>query len=571
MVRAIEHRGPDQSGVLDCGSAVLGACRLRIVDLGPRSDQPFVLDDGDWTLVYNGEVFNYRELRRELEEKEGTLFETAGDTEVVARAWQHWGPGCVERFIGQWALAVWDGSELWLSRDRMGEKPLYYAESGTRFLFCSEIKGLLEHVAIRPNRVALEGDVLSFEATRPPDTWFEGIHEVIPGTNVRLAGGSCTGHRYWSLPEPDPALATADPDTLAEELRSLLIDAVRCRLVADVPVGIALSGGVDSAAIACIAAEECGQRLDAFSCRFPLGVAFDEHRYAEITARRACRLHTTVSPTVDDFREQLGGIIRALDQPVATASPIGDFAVARAARDAGVKVLLSGQGSDEAFGGYTRHLLLAIHQWLQELDELANYHGLARQVWPALGDDPATVYTRFLHRAGDFDRATEEVRRLFGPHEPIAGACRTDLALVLPSLIAMNDRSCASVGIENRNPFLDHRIAEFGARLPDRFRVVRSGSRWWTKSLLRRAVAGIIPPEIADRRDKKGLVVPFGPWLGDEGPLESWGTAVAGRGSRFAQRWNLPPRETGTDSRGAFSRARYMGVCFGLWAREFFD
>lgn len=548
MVETIGHRGPDQVGSWGNGRISLGACRLRVLDL-QAGDQPLRINGT--AIVYNGEVFNFHRIRRELEEEFGIEFETRTDTEVVLRAYEAWGPRCVERFVGQWAFAIWDGEKLFLSRDRMGEKPLYYAWDEGRFVFASEIKAVVREIRTEP---VISDLWRAFETPGPGRTMFADIRELEAGCNmtvVPVQGAEI--ERYWTVPEVRETNRT--DDDLAEELRFLVRQAVLDRLVADVPVGIALSGGIDSAAVACIAKPEY-----AFTCRFDLGPDYDEHAWSEKTAQAAGCRQVVVSPTADDMRERLEDIVWHLDQPVATASPIGDFAICREAADRGVKVLLGGQGSDEAFGGYTRHLVLHLDQMLAGCPELASYHGLCRKVWGerALGSSPAAVYERLIRR-GKGSVGTSTIQEAFDGRTPLAGACRADLALTLPALIRMNDRSSAAAGIENRSPFLDHRLIEFGARLPDRFKIREMRTKW----LLRKALRGIVPDVVLDRRDKKGLVVPFVPWL--SGPLREWAaelcTALWSRGLGFDVR---------TEDATGFDRSVYMAVTVELWLRRMF-
>jgi asparagine synthase (glutamine-hydrolysing) len=555
MLSAIAHRGPDACGTHESTDphATLGACRLRILDLSPAADQPIV--DGDLAIAYNGEVFNAPELRVVL--GGASSFKTTCDTEVVLRAWRQWGPDCQKHMIGQWAFAILNSrtKTLYLARDRMGEKPLYWTRQGDRVLFASEIKALLAVTKAAPR---IPDIWWTLEKCQDGDTLVDGINELPAGCWMSVDAAGVHGpFRYWEPPPQEETLRTEND--LAEELRALLTDAVRLRLRADVPVGIALSGGVDSAAIAALT----GQKgLRAYTCRFQLGAGYDESEYASITAAHNGLIQTVIEPTAEDMHERLPSIIAQLDQPVATASPIGAFAIARAASHDGVKVLLGGQGSDEVFGGYTRNILFAAEREVVNAPTFRNYGGLINSLWgDGAAGDPAARYLRLLaRRAGPgVEPALAAMHDAFAGRDDINGACMADFRWVLPPLIRMDDRASAAVGVENRSPFLDHRLVEFGMRLPGRFKIRGNVG----KVLLRRALRGLVHDAILDRADKKGLVVPFVPWL--TGPLHSWTdellTSLHARGIR-------PPEPLLT--RGAFDRSMYMLLTLELWFRRFF-
>jgi len=555
MLRAIAHRGPDACGLREFTTpqAVLGACRLRILDLSPAADQPFT--DGDLTLAYNGEVFNAPELQTELG---STEFRTTCDTEVVLRAWRAWGPNCLTRMNGQWAFAILDthAERLFLARDRMGEKPLYWKQDGDRVLFASEIKAIL---AVTPCNPCIPDLWWTLEKCPEGETLVEGVHELPAGCWMSVDAAGVHGpFRYWDLPAQEET--NRSEDDLAEELRALLTDAVRIRMRSDVPVGIALSGGVDSAAIAALT----GQRgLRAYTCRFPLGPGYDEYDYARTTAEHSSLLQTVVSPTAADLHEQLPSIIAHLDQPVATASPIGAFAVARAAAQDGIKVLLGGQGSDETFGGYTRHLLFAAERAVVRSPAFASYGGLIDTLWgEGAAGDPAARYLRLLARRGGagLEPALAAMRTAFAGRDDVSGACVADFYWVLQPLIRMDDRAAAAASVENRSPFLDHRVVEFGMRLPGRFKIQGSVG----KVLLRRALRGLVHDAILDRADKKGLVVPFGPWLA--GPLRPWAEGLVASLADRGVRW--PESLSG---RGSFDRGLYTLATLELWFKRFFS
>ncbi|MBZ0253586.1 MAG: asparagine synthase (glutamine-hydrolyzing), partial [Candidatus Methylomirabilis sp.] len=354
MAAVIGHRGPDEEGFHAGGPVALASKRLSVIDVeGGR--QPISNAAGTAWIVYNGEVFNFQELRKELSAK--YAFRTATDTEVVLHAYEEWGEDCLSRLNGQFAFAIWDGRRLFLARDRLGEKPLYYAVHDGTFLFASEIKSLLARVPARPR---IPADFAVFETCLGADTMFEGIYSLPPAHCMTYDGESVRARRWWDLEFAEPE--GRSEDDYVEELRWLLEDSVRLRLISDVPLGLFLSGGLDSAVIAALAKPEV-----VFSCRFPLGEAYDEFHWAERIARHIGARQHVVTPTAEDFRSRIENIIWHLDQPIATASSIAEFMLAERAAEH-VKVVLGGQGSDEIFGGYVRYLLMSAERDLGEAE-----------------------------------------------------------------------------------------------------------------------------------------------------------------------------------------------------------
>ncbi len=549
MLENLVHRGPDEEGAFKDDRIHLGIRRLRVIDLETGS-QPIFNEDGSVVVVYNGEIFNFSALRAELQ-KHGHVFKTKTDTEVLVHGYEQWGMEVVDRLNGQFAFALWDGSRLLIARDRMGEKPLYYAMRDGRLIFASEIKAVLAQFSSAP---VIDESFWVYDAPVMGRTLFDGIHELPAAHLMTYDGRDLQIRRYWDIPN-GPVNEKSESE-LVDELRELLIDAVNIRMVADVPVGMFLSGGIDSAAIACIAKPEV-----AFSCHFPLGEKFDELKYAELAAKKIGARHVVVRPTHDNMRANLMRVIRCLDQPIATASTISEFMLAEAAQKSGIKVILGGQGADEIFAGYVRYLLMSIEDEIGRSPELKNYHSLARHFWtPTMFENPAARYFRLIYRATPVDERpyVKTVEELFSRHRELVdkmGYC--DSRISLPSLLTMNDRACASYGLENRCPFLDHRIVEFAFRLPGGMKIQNRT----TKSILRKALRGIVPDAILDRNDKKGLVVPFRRWL--TGPLAPWADNLE---SQLASRLQIPKGS----GRGEFDRAFYTRVCLELWFQNYF-
>ncbi len=548
MARRLAHRGPDDEGLYRSGPVQLVVRRLAVIDL-ETGHQPLSNARGNLWIAFNGELFNYIELRCELE-KRGHRFLTRSDTEVVVTAYEEWGAACLQRFIGMFAFAIWDGGTLFLARDRLGEKPLFYARHRGSFLFASEIKALLVEVPAEPN---LDERFPVLEAALEPETLFKGIYSLEPGHWLTYNGRELEVRAYWSLPE-----GPEDPrpqDELVEELRALVQDAVRLRLRSDVPVGLFLSGGLDSAMLGALAHPH-----EVFTCRLPYGPAFDEYEYARSVAAALGADLTTVTVTPRDFQQELPRIIWHLDQPIATASSAAEFALARAARDH-VKVVLGGQGADEIFGGYVRYVLLTEERRLAEAELLHDYHPLARLLWGAgVFAEPAERYFQLLRRGSGSAAVLQLVRQIFARRGALVDRMgAVDLALTFPSLILMNDRAAAAYGLENRSPYLDHRVVEFAFRLPPHAKI----NGLTTKAILRQAARGLVPNQIVDRQDKKGLGLPVRRWLAGE--LKSWADDLAGSLARRGI--EITP---GHD-REEFDRTLFTRVGLELWFRTFID
>ena len=543
------HRGPDASGTTTIGPVSLGNRRLRVIDL-KSGHQPMTNENATIILVFNGMIFNYRELRNEL--KKTHLFKSQSDTEVIVHAYEEWGEKCLERFIGMYAFALWDGKELFLARDRMGEKPLYYTTQSRgriRFAFASEIKSLLTMVDAVPD---LEEDFWSFETSVGDRTLFKGINTLPPGCFLRFDGKKTRIKRYWEVPSCDGPYK--NDDYYVEKLRWLLHDAVKLRLRSDVPVGVFLSGGLDSSIIACLAKPDT-----VFSCRYPYGPLFDEFEHAQTVARHVGAKHLVIQPTPADFRRDFPRIIWHLDQPIATASPIGEFSLARLASEH-VKVVLGGQGADECFGGYVRNLLMTIEEGLGSHEALRHYLPLARFFWnPGMFQDYAHRYFQLIRR-GSHESGLDLVRAAFSKHSHLVDQMgRADIELSLPSLITMNDRAAAAWGLENRTPFLDHRIVEFAFQLPPELKI----HEMQQKVILRKVARGLVPDSIIDRKDKKGLIVPIRPWMKKD--LRPWANSLIKSllGSSFSK---LIPE--GDNLRGEFDGREYTLMSLHLRNRN---
>ena len=546
MLGLLKHRGPDDSGIRVEGDVGLGMTRLAIIDL-VTGRQPMSDAGGRYWIVFNGEIYNFRQLRAELMTA-GRRFRTWSDTEVILHAYAVHGEACVERLAGMFAFAIWDDAErrLFLARDRLGKKPLYYWHRDRLFLFASEPKALLCHPAVaRSVDWSALHHYLAFGYTPVTRSIFDSIRKLPPAHTATVVEGRLTQRRYWQPPAGAPSPGTrAGREESAAAVRAGLREAVRLRLESDVPLGVFLSGGIDSSAVVASMREVTSGRIATFSVGFGRAApTYDELPYARLVARRFATDHheEILEP---DVRAILPDIVRAFDEPFGDSSAIPTFVVAQAtARH--VKVALSGIGGDETFGGYPRYLGLrvaALHdklpRWLRHasrslagrLPDSAssrNWADWARRFTAEPDATPGDRYIGWTRFFGDAQLATlatpalaahlgpavdEHQQSAFAsgrPGDPVDGAFRVDLAAYLPDdLLAMADRMSMAHSLEVRAPFCDHRIIEESLRLSSSAKM--PGGR--LKGLLKAAFAGVLPREVLAHR-KHGFMIPLGDWL----------------------------------------------------------
>lgn len=544
MCRVITHRGPDDQGTLVNDRVALGMRRLSIIDLA-GGHQPMSGCDPDKTIVFNGEIYNFQELQTELE-KRGHRFRTHSDTEVIVHAYEEYGADCVEHLRGMFAFAIWNEKtrELFIARDRVGKKPLYYTTTSTgTLIFGSELKSLSEFpgFAREINLEALDA-YLTFGYVPDPVTIFQGVHKLAPGHCLSFKDGEVSLRQYWDFPYTEPQLEPASSeDDCIKELRALLDESVRTRLIADVPLGAFLSGGIDSSAVVGLMAQHMNQPVKTFSIGFHED-SYNELKYARIAARKFGTDHheLIVTPEVCDIVEEL---IWHFDEPFADSSAIPTYMVSKLAREH-VKVVLSGDGGDELFGGYTRYATHRRRRGFTRLPRLVR-----EKVMQPLGASlPHGAWGRnYVHRVAlpPIDRYIEDVsiftrlnkpllytadlRRQLGNSESgkqfrdYAAGSRVDGSLdpllyldsktYLPGdILTKVDRMTMAVGLEARVPLLDHKLIEFVCtRIPSHMKL--KGLE--TKHILKRTVRDFVPPEILTR-PKQGFGVPIDQWLNDK-------------------------------------------------------
>jgi len=523
MAAEMAHRGPDGQGVWHDETAGLAFRRLAIIDLDQRSDQPLHL--GPLHLVFNGEIYNYRELRDELR-RLGHSFVTEGDGEVLLHAWSQWGEGALRKLNGMFAFAVWDDQRQTLTAacDPFGEKPLFWALEEGRLLFASDIRAILRvDPALRAPRESALGPYLARGLMPPIEESFFARIKRLPGSHLlRWVDGQVETERWWH-PQPEPGLRRYE-DAVAE-LRELLLDSIRLRLRSDVPVGTSLSGGVDSSAVVALSAELSGDaRRHAFTARFS-GFERDEWAYASAVAKSAGVIeHHAVEPRPEELLDDLTALVESHEEPVGSSSVYAQYRVMQAAHEAGVTVLLDGQGADELFGGYQGSGGWALRSQgpLCELRALAQGGEDRRSVLLSLGAERLPRALAVRHRLRYCSPyATDDVSQAAAgltpptvdwaqPRGPLVRElARQAFHTSMPALLRYADRNSMAHSREVRLPFLDTRIAEFAYSLRPDF-LYRDGV---TKRVLRDAVRDIVPAEVMDRREKVGFETPEARWL----------------------------------------------------------
>lgn len=541
MIATLRHRGPDGDGSFFAPGVGFGHTRLSIIDLSAASDQPFVDEAAGLALIYNGEIYNYLELRSELKQL-GYEFRSDGDTEVLLRAYEAWGADCLRRLNGMFAFAIWDARkrQIFLARDRFGEKPLYLARSARGLVFASEIKAILavRPELRRPNRKAVFRYIARGDLDLDEESFFEGI-ESVPAAHYLVidADGRGEPQRYW---RPTSATIPSSPKAAIEGFRELFFDAVRIRLRSDVPVGSSLSGGVDSSSIvATINAQKSSQWVHqrTFSARFR-SRAHDEGHYIDLLTCEVDADAHEVWVEPERFLAEFGELQWHQEEPIASASPFAQWLVMSLAREHGTTVLLDGQGADELLAGYDQAHGMFWSHWLRKgridkvMRELAafvgRYGGIGRPTQFAayyllpgrLRDGLAEQYYR------SSKLVSLELHREFAPAHadsiaPFRDRLRNELVrwqtvTQLPEFLRYADRNSMAFGREVRLPFLDHRLAEYCAALPPDL-ILRNAT---TKVTLREAMRGIVPNEILDRKDKLAYAPPQKQWERNE--LRPW-------------------------------------------------
>jgi asparagine synthase (glutamine-hydrolysing) len=597
------HRGPDEGGEQVIGSCGFGFRRLSIIDLG-GSHQPMPNEDSQVWIVFNGEIYNFQDLRARLAGKH--TFRTVGDTETILHAYEEYGPHCVDYLRGMFAFAIYDqrADRLFAAVDRFGKKPLYYALDGEKFIFGSEMKAILAYGGL-PREIDMEAldEYLTYGYITAPKSIFKAVRKLPPGHTLTLQrGGAAYVQPYWT-----PRMATPDEydrrplAAQAEELRALLVEATRLRMIADVPLGAFLSGGVDSSSVVGLMSHISARPVKTFSIGFD-EAEFDETHYAQMVADH-CKTDHTREVVRPDVVAVLPKLIHQYDEPFADSSMIPTYYVSWAARQH-VTVALSGDGGDEVFAGYFQHRYTTRHNAVQRLipaglrptaaavaRAVPSYAGPLRKVanYVKQVDRPAyhwgMQYSFFdpaqrgqLYTAGaaaalngyagerEKIRLYEQVKRLEG----VSQVQYSDVCHYLPGDILVKvDRASMLASLEVRSPLLDHVVFEFMAKVPPEHKISLSD----TKIILKKAVGNLIPDAI-HTRNKMGFSIPQAEWL--RGPLvpllrETLTSTVARGRGLFEAGYVAGLIEDHVAGRAQYADKLWALLCFELWAAEYLD
>ena len=544
MSDAIAHRGPDDSGSYISGQIGLGFRRLSIIDLG-GGHQPLCNEDGSVWVIFNGEIYNYRDLRKDLLQK-GHTFKTNSDTEVLVHLYEEYAEGFVEQLRGMFAIALWDekNKKLLLARDRVGIKPLYYHLGSDSIVFGSEIKALLVDPDVQPE---VDPDVVdrffSFYYLPGEETLLKGICKLAPGHYMVIQNGRPQTHQYWDLKFPKQT-GSRNLKAAEEELLHLLDDTVRLHMIADVPVGFLLSGGVDSTAMLRLATGKTDQSISSYTVGFSEPGITDERPYARMAAKACGSEHHEITITSKEFADFLPQYMGHMEEPFCEPPAVALYYISKFARQF-VTVLISGEGGDEAFGGYQNYRNLI---WLERFKKLpaplrnlffggmssaghlahsgkiAYYSKLANIPFESYYYSRTSDATSFFNQNGSAPYSKEFAEHVnkhtsFSPaalclqetagKDLLSRMLYTDTKTWLPGDLLMKaDKITMANSLELRVPLLDHKVLEFAAALPSNFKV----RGFTTKYIMKKVLSGLVPKEILDRR-KTGFPVPYERWL----------------------------------------------------------
>jgi asparagine synthase (glutamine-hydrolysing) len=604
MADTIYHRGPDDEGYYVSGPVGLGFRRLAIIDLN-SGHQPISNEDGTIWIVFNGEIYNYQELRAFLQAR-GHLFTTQTDTEVIVHLYEELGPRCLERLRGMFAFAIWDTNteSLLIARDRVGIKPLYYTVTDRSLVFGSEIKTILADPSVtRQIAPELIDRFLTFLYLPGEETLLSGIRKLSPGHYLLAKNGKIETHQYWDLVFTEPS-ATRSFDDAEAELVSLLAETVKLHMIADVPVGVLLSGGVDSTGVLSFAGNSTGKKISSFTVGFAGGEVADERPFAKLAAERFGTQHHEMTISAGDFASFMPQYVWHMEEPVCEPPAIALYYVSKLAKDY-VKVLLSGEGGDEAFAGYSNYRNLV---WLERMkrggallngaiaqgtsfvgsmsqsSRLRKYSALVNNRFPdyyysrtsgphrgaenRLGE----LYTRDFASTIEHERSLAPVRRMQADahgKNTLDAMLYIDTKSWLPDdLLIKADKMTMANSIELRVPLLDHKVLEFAASLPPSFKL--KGST--TKFILKKALSQRIPKEIRDRK-KTGFPVPYESWLRTDLKNMVWDVLTDRRtiDRGYFRKDAIEALLQANSNGGNYSKAIFSLLTLELWQRTFVE
>jgi asparagine synthase (glutamine-hydrolysing) len=604
MADTMYHRGPDDEGFYVSGPIGLGFRRLSIIDL-QSGHQPVPNEDGTIQIIFNGEIYNYQELRALLLSK-GHVFKTQSDTEVIVHLYEELGPQCLEKLRGMFAFAIWNENTktLFLARDRVGIKPLYYCLTETSLLFASEIKAILADPSIgRDIAPEMIDRFLTFLYVPGEETLLKGIRKLAPGHYLLIRDGKAVIEQYWDLRFAEPSRRQSLKDAEAE-LLSLLAEAVELHMIADVPVGVLLSGGVDSTGILSFAVDGTDKEISSFTVGFSGGEVADERPYARLAAERFGTQHHDMTISAKDFVAFLPQYVWHMEEPVCEPPAIALYYVSKLARNY-VKVLLSGEGGDEAFAGYSNYRNLV---WLERvkrglsplngtvarglsfadslfhLPRVAKYVPLMNDHFPDYyysrtsnphrftGNRLGKVYSTDFAQAIDREHTLEPLREL---QAHVRGQNTLDAMLYIDTktwlpdeLLIKADKMTMANSVELRVPLLDHRVLEFAASLPPSFKL----KGFSLKYILKKVLSQKIPKEICDRK-KTGFPVPYESWLRNDLKDVIWGVLTDRRtiNRGYFRRGEIEGLLRANSNGANYSKEIFSLLNLELWQRIFLE
>ena len=606
MMMKIAHRGPDGDGKIHLkNQALLGHLRLAIIDL-EHGRQPMISEDGRYSIIFNGEIYNYLEIRQNLIQK-GHSFKTNSDTEVLLKLLIQDGIKCLNRLNGMFAFIFHDQNDnSWLAaRDHFGIKPLYYSLTKENLVFASEIKALLAHPDIKAkrNESALE-QYLAFQMCLNEETLFKGISKVMPGHCLQGRGHKIEGNVcYWDTNYKIDSHNSEE--YFYENIRSTLEDSVRLQLRSDVPIGAHLSGGIDSSLVSVLAANKHESTLSLFHGKFSEGSAYDESKYAKIISKETKGRLYEVIPTASEFVDQLPNLLYALDEPVAGPGLFPQYAVSKLAKSH-VKVVLGGQGGDEIFGGYARYLvgyleqalkgaifetqeegehLVSLQSIIPHLPILKQYRPLLSQFWSeGLFDDMDARYFRLVDRSQgvrsmlhssmlerfNHDFLFETFKKVFNHPDTLSYINKMthfDQKTLLPALLQVEDRVSMHVSLESRVPLLDSRLVDLVTTIPPSLKF--QGGR--TKHILKKTISDLLPESVLHRKDKMGFPVPLKEWMQGGVVRNFVADILLSKSSLERGIYSQESLYNMIDNQGVGGRQLWGALSLELWHKQFID
>jgi asparagine synthase (glutamine-hydrolysing) len=604
QLSVLHHRGPDDSDFYLNNNIALGHTRLSIIDI-EHARQPMVSQDSRYILIFNGEIYNYLELRRNLISK-GMSFKTNSDTEVLLNLYMYYGKECVTKLNGMFAFAIYDIVEdsIFLARDHLGVKPLYYTYQDGEFIFASEVKAILKYPSVKA-QVDMQSvnEYLTFQVMLKKHTLFKDIHTLDPATYIYIKNGKIKEKRkYWDFKYDIDDSKTQEQ--YSDELLHLLEDSVRIQTRSDVPVGAYLSGGIDSSLVSTLAKNSYIGDFHTFCGSYKDSKEFDETKYANIVHKSIDSIHHETFPTSQEFIDNFEKITYHMDYPEAGPGVFSQYMVSELASKH-VKVVLGGQGGDEIFGGYTRYAIAYLEQAIKgaifetseegehlvtlqsiipNMPQLRKYIPLLKEQFKeGLFDPMDERYYRMLNRSHNLGKIynhdflqTFEQDELLDKFKQVFNYPNTssyfnkmthfDLKTLLPALLHVEDRMSMAVSLESRVPILDYRIVELSAKIPPPMKF--SGGK--TKAMLINSVKNILPNEIINRKDKMGFPTPINNWLA--GDLKEYALdTLTSQKARERGYLNIKNIEDQIKNSGKFSRDLWGALNLEMWHTKFID